>query len=195
MATIRITGGRLKGMSITVLPGAVARYTSSKVREALFNMLGSVEGLSILDLFAGSGSFSIEALSRGAAAATLVEANRKMSDLIGKNLARTDLDKYCQVLHMDVRYAVPLLFVRNCVYDVIFMDPPYEMGYVTQTMALLEKHPLRNSDTVTIAEYSRREGDSFSRFEGLEGAKTRRYGDTIISLFNDDKTPALKERP
>lgn len=189
MATIRITAGKLKGMSIGVLPGDVARYTSSKVREALFNLIGSVEGLSVLDLFAGSGSFSIEALSRGAASATLVEANRKMADLIGKNLARTDLNKYCQVLHMDVRYAVPLLCGRNCVYDVIFMDPPYEMGYVTQTMTLLEKHPLRNSDTVTIAEYSRREGDSLSCFERLEGTKTRRYGDTIISLFKDHKEP------
>lgn len=191
MATIRITGGRLKGMSITVLPGAVARYTSSKVRGALFNMIGDVEGLSVLDLFAGSGSFSIEALSRGAASATLVEANRKMTDLIEKNLARTGLNKYCQVLHMDVRYAVPLLYGRKCMYDVIFMDPPYEMGYVTRTMTLLDEHSLRNSDTITIAEYSRHESDCLSLFEGLEGARTRKYGDTMISLFRDPKTTGV----
>jgi len=183
MGTIRITGGRLKGTSIAVLPGGVARYTSSKVREALFNIIGSVEGLSVLDLFAGSGSFSIEALSRGAASATLVEASGKMTGLIGKNLAGTGLNKYCEVLHMDVRYAVPLLFGRKRVYDVIFMDPPYEMGYVTQTMTLLEKHPLRKSDTITIAEYSRRERDCLSRLEGREGVKTKKYGDTIISVF------------
>lgn len=180
----------MRGMAIGVLPGDVARYTSSKVRQALFNMIGSVEGLSVLDLFAGSGSFSIEALSRGATSATLVEANGKMTDLIGKNLARTDLNKHCQVLHMDVRYAVPLLYGRKCVFDVVFMDPPYEMGYVAQTMTLLEKHLLRNSDTITIAEYSRREDDSLSLFEGLEGAKTKKYGDTIISLFKDRKDPS-----
>jgi len=110
-----------------------------------------------------------------------------MTDLIGKNLVRTDLNKHCQVLHMDVRYAVPLLYGRKCVFDVIFMDPPYEMGYVAQTMTLLEKHLLRNSDTITIAEYSRREDDSLSLFEGLEGAKTKKYGDTIISLFKDSR--------
>ena len=128
MSTIRITGGRLRGMSIQVLSNEVARYTSSKVRQAIFNMIGDIEGRSVLELFAGSGSFSIEALSRGAASATLVEANRKMTDLIAKNLARTGLNKYCQVIHMDVRYAVPLLFGRKCTYDIIFMDPPYEMG-------------------------------------------------------------------
>lgn len=195
MATLRITGGRLKGMSIRVLPGDVARYTSSKVRQALFNMIGSVDGLSVLDLFAGSGSFSIEALSRGAASATLVEANGKMADLIGKNLAGTGLNKYCQVLHMDVRYAVPLLYGRKCMYDVIFMDPPYEMGYVTRAMTLLDKHPLGNSNTITIAEYSRREGDCLSLFGGSEDARTRKYGDTMISLFRGPTTPLFKERP
>jgi 16S rRNA (guanine(966)-N(2))-methyltransferase RsmD len=183
MATLRITGGRLNGMSISVLPGDVARYTSSKVRQAIFNMLGSVEGMSVLDLFAGSGSFSIEALSRGAASATLVEANGRMTDLIGKNLSKTALNKYCQVFHMDVRYAVPLLYGRKRVYDIIFMDPPYEMGYVAQAMALLETHPLYTAHTITIAEYSRRENDSLSLFEGFPGAKTRKYGDTVISIF------------
>jgi 16S rRNA (guanine(966)-N(2))-methyltransferase RsmD len=183
MATLRITGGRLNGMSISVLPGDVARYTSSKVRQAIFNMLGSVEGMSVLDLFAGSGSFSIEALSRGAASATLVEANGRMTDLIGKNLSKTALNKYCQVFHMDVRYAVPLLYGRKRVYDIIFMDPPYEMGYVAQAMTLLETHPLYTAHTITIAEYSRRENDSLSLFEGFPGAKTRKYGDTVISIF------------
>lgn len=74
-------------------------------------------------------------------------------------------------------------------YDVIFMDPPYEMGYVTRTMTLLDEHPLRNSDTITIAEYSRRESDCLSLFEGLKGARTRKYGDTMISLFRDPLNP------
>ena len=67
MNKIRITGGNLKGRTIDVAEGKDARYTSSKVREALFNIIGDVEGKNILDLFAGAGSFSIEALSRGAA--------------------------------------------------------------------------------------------------------------------------------
>ncbi len=190
MSTIRITGGRLNGMSIHVLTNDVARYTSSKVRQAVFNMIGDIEGLSVLELFAGSGSFSIEALSRGAASATLVEANRKMTDLIESNLAKTALNKYCQVLHMDVRYAVPLLFGRKCIYDIIFMDPPYEMGYVMQIMTLLQAHPVYTPDTITIAEYARRENDTLTYCEGFENQKTRMYGDTAISVLRNINLPA-----
>lgn len=190
MSTIRITGGRLNGMPIDVLTNEIARYTSSRVRQAVFNMLGGVEGLSVLELFAGSGSFSIEALSRGASSATLVEADRRMTGLIAKNLTRTGLNKYCQVLHMDVRYAVPLLFGRKCVYDIIFMDPPYETGYVMQIMTLLQTHPLYTHDTIVIAEYSRREAGTLVYCAGFEGHKTRKYGDTVISILRNINLPA-----
>jgi 16S rRNA (guanine966-N2)-methyltransferase len=190
MSTIRITGGRLKGMSINVLANEVARYTSSKVRQAVFNMIGDIEGCCVLELFAGSGSFSIEALSRGASSATLVEADRRMTGLIAKNLAGTNLNKYCQVLNMDVRYAVPLLFGRKCVYDIIFMDPPYETGYVMQVMTLLQAHPLYTHDTILIAEYSRRENDTLAYCEGFGDQKTRKYGDTIITILRNINLPA-----
>ncbi|MEN6617857.1 MAG: 16S rRNA (guanine(966)-N(2))-methyltransferase RsmD [Syntrophorhabdus sp.] len=193
MSTIRITGGKLKGMSIHVSADH-ARYTSSKVRQAIFNVLGNIEGLSVLELFAGSGSLSIEALSRGAASATLVEANSKMVDLIHKNLARTGLNMYCQVLHMDVRYAVPLLYGRKCTYDVIFMDPPYEMGYVAQTMNHLESYPLYTADKITIAEYSRREKDSLEYFQRFDDQRTKKYGDTILSIIKNLNVPAHKEK-
>ena len=172
-------------MSINVLANDVARYTSSKVRQAVFNMMGDIEGCSVLELFAGSGSFSIEALSRGASSASLVEADGRMTSLIAKNLARTNLNKYCQVLHMDVRYAVPLLFGRKCIYDIIFMDPPYEMGYVMQVMTLLKAHPLYTHDTILIAEYSRRENDTLVYCEGFGDQKTRKYGDTIITILRN----------
>ena len=190
MSTIRITGGRLRGMSINVVANEVARYTASKVRQAIFNITGDMEGRSVLELFAGSGSFSIEALSRGAAHATLVEADRGMARLIGKNLEKTALNKYCQVMHMDVRYAVPLLFGRKCIYDIIFMDPPYEMGYVMEIMTLLQAHPLFNPDTIVIAEYSRREKDTLSYCESFNDQKTRKYGDTVVSILRDIHIPA-----
>ncbi len=170
-------------MSISSLPGETARYTSSKVREAIFNIIGDIEGMTVLDLFAGSGSFSIEAVSRGAASATLVESNGKMMDLIGKNLARVALNKYCQALHMDVRYAIPFLYGRNNTYDIIFMDPPYERGYVADVMTILDTNPVYTVDTVTIAEYSGREADTAALFEKRTDARTRRYGDTVITVL------------
>lgn len=172
-------------MSIRSHAGDTARYTSSKVRQAIFNMIGSVEGMSVLDLFAGSGSFSIEALSRGAVSATLVESNKIMVDLIGKNLATAGLNKYCQVFHMDVRYAIPLLYGRNNAFDIIFMDPPYERGYVTYVMTTLETNPLLTVGTVMVVEYSRREADTAALFKDRTGARTRRYGDTVITVLTD----------
>jgi 16S rRNA (guanine966-N2)-methyltransferase len=194
MGSIRITGGKLKGMSINVLSAEFARYTSSKARQAIFNMIGNIEGLSVLELFAGSGSFSIESLSRGAASATLVESNRKMVELIGKNLGKVDLNKHCQVFHMDVRYAVPLLYGRKCLYDIIFMDPPYEKGHVAQTMTLLQSYPLYNTGAVTIAEYSRRENDTIEYFTNIDGQRTRKYGDTLVSIVKNPNVAAHKEK-
>lgn len=119
-----ITGGYLKGKNIAILNNGTARYTSSKVREAVFDLIGEVKDSKVLDLFAGSGSFAIEALSRGAAFATCVEKDRGLVRALKENLGHLFLNKYCHVLNMDVRYAIPFLYKRGYTYDIIFMDPP-----------------------------------------------------------------------
>ena len=83
-----------------------------------------------------------------------------------------------------------MLFGRKCTYDIIFMDPPYEMGYVMQIMTLLQAHPLFTRDTVTIAEYSCRENDTLSYWEGFENQKTRKYGDTVVTILRNSNLPA-----
>ena len=183
MNKIRITGGNLKGRTIDVAEGKDARYTSSKVREALFNIIGDVEGKKVLDLFAGAGSFSIEALSRGAASAMSVENDPERANLLRNNLETLSLNSYCQVLDMDVRYAVPFLCSKGALYDIIFMDPPYEKGYLTETMLLLEKHVIYNRETLIIMEYSKREMIAFSDFPSFRPIKTKRYGDTSITIL------------
>ena len=84
MSGVRITGGRFKGRSIAITRGGPARFTSGKVREAIFDILGPVEGFCVLDLFAGTGSFTVEALSRGAASVTAVEQDPTYSRLAQK---------------------------------------------------------------------------------------------------------------
>jgi len=180
---IRITGGNLKGKTISVSEDNDARYTSSKVREALFNTLGSVEGMSILDLFAGSGSFSVEAISRGAASVTCVENDPGRVTILRSNMESLFLNSYCQVLDMDVRYAVPFLSGRNAVYDMIFMDPPYEKGHVAETLSLFEKHVIYRRDTMVVIEYSKRETIAFSDFQKPVPVKTKRYGDTTVTIL------------
>lgn len=183
MNKLRITGGNLRGRTISLSEGGDARYTSSKVRGALFNIIGDLEGKNVLDLFAGAGSFSIEALSRGAASAMSVENDHERANLLRNSLETLSLNSYCQVIDMDVRYAVPFLCSKGALYDIIFMDPPYEKGYLTETMLLLEKHVICNRDALIIMEYSKRETVVVSDFPSFRPFKTKRYGDTSITIL------------
>jgi 16S rRNA (guanine(966)-N(2))-methyltransferase RsmD len=186
MNKLRITGGYLKGRNIALLKNGAARYTSSKVREAIFNLTGDIEGFKILDLFAGSGSFTIEAISRGAVSATSVEKDGDTASVLQKNLSNLSIDKDCLVLNMDVIYAIPFLCREGYGYDIIFMDPPYIKGLITETMILLKKNILYDNDTIFILEYSRKEEVDLTFWSELQEITTRGYGDTNISIFRTD---------
>jgi 16S rRNA (guanine966-N2)-methyltransferase len=118
---MRVVAGQFKGRTLHAPQGASVRPTSDKVRGAIFNVLGDVEGLRVLDLFAGTGALGIEALSRGAAIATLVDDDANAIDVIGRNIA--PLDAEAESVQRDV-----LRFLRDTVgrsYDLVFLDPPY----------------------------------------------------------------------
>lgn len=178
---MRITGGTCKGRRITVVKGGTTRYTSGKVREAVFNLVGDIESRSVLDLFAGAGSFTIEALSRGAASVTSVEKDRNTALLLKKNLMSLSLDKHCLVLNMDVRYAVPMLARQRKTFDLIFIDPPYESGYVAATVGILKDNPVYHEDSILIFEHSKRE-ELKDVPEAVHEVKIRKYGDTVLSI-------------
>jgi 16S rRNA (guanine966-N2)-methyltransferase len=183
MDKLRITGGYLKGRNIALLKNGNARYTSSKVREAIFNLTGDIKGFKVLDLFAGSGSFTVEAVSRGAAFATSVEKDGDMAAVLQKNLSDLSIDKDCLVLNMDIIYAIPFLCKKGYKYDIIFMDPPYKKGHIEETMLLLKDNVVYNEDTIFIVEYSKREEIGLTFRSSLQEITTRGYGDTKISIF------------
>ncbi len=182
MGDVRVTGGVLKGRTISVPTREGSRYTASKVRAAIFNMIGGVEDYGVLDLFAGSGLFSIEALSRGARRTVCVEKSRPMAGVIKENTRRLGLDKDCLVLNMDVIYALPMLAKKGDRYDLIFMDPPYDMGYVSKTLTLLRGLPVCGDDTLVVVEHSKRE--RLAGPEGWSNMKSRLYGDTVVSFIS-----------
>jgi 16S rRNA (guanine966-N2)-methyltransferase len=189
MSGIRITGGRYKGRSIAAPKGGPARFTSAKVREAVFDLLGTVEGLSVLDLFAGSGSFTVEALSRGAASVTAVEADRRAAALIHRNLETLAADKDCHILNMDVRYALPMLHRQGSQFDLIFADPPYDMGHVAATVELLMRFPIYHGRSCLVFEHSKREEAPVAG-QGFE-MRVRRYGDTHLTLLSCETGDSL----
>lgn len=177
---ISITGGLFRGKKISTYKARKVRYTSSKVRESIFNLIGDVSGLKVLELFAGSGIFSFEAISRGAVSCVLVENDAKMVALLRKNIELLKVKEKCLVLEMDVYRAIPFLYKKGDKYDIIFLDPPYEMGHVSESLKMLRKNPLYAGDSVIVVEHSKREIPELE-----EGKKmvTKRYGDTCVSLF------------
>lgn len=123
---MRITAGQLRGRIVTVpdIPGV--RPTPSKVRQALFNILGSVDGCDILDLFSGSGLMAVEALSRGAASVISIEKDRRIVGGLNAMRRQFDLEKQWQLICGDAERSLGQLQGRR--FDLIFADPPYARG-------------------------------------------------------------------
>jgi 16S rRNA (guanine966-N2)-methyltransferase len=122
---MRIVAGRHKGRRLRAPEGAGTRPTADRVREALFSILGPVEGLHVLDLYAGSGALGIEALSRGAASATFVESARPAAAAIRANLAAIAADD-ADVAVSDAVAWLRAAARRGVAFDLVFCDPPYD---------------------------------------------------------------------
>jgi 16S rRNA (guanine966-N2)-methyltransferase len=121
---MRVVAGELGGRRLVAPPGASAavRPTSDRVREALFSILGGIDGARVLDLFCGTGALAIEALSRGAAGATLVDSH---TALARRNVRQLGLEDRCEVVRSD---AIRFLRRSRQRFDLIFCDPPYRLA-------------------------------------------------------------------
>ena len=169
---MRVVAGLAGGRQLRAPAGRKVRPTSERVREALFNALGSldaVEGAAVYDLFAGTGALGIEALSRGAASAVFVDADRQAISIIKENLVATGLADRARVVQGDVlRYLVdgPAEPV-----DIAFADPPYAFD---EWPALLAVVP---AGLVAIEARAHVELGS-----GWRPLRSKRYGDTVVTL-------------
>src|SRR5262244_1517300 len=128
---MRVIGGNARGRRLKVPKGQTLRPTAARVKEALFNILPhDLSGAKALDLFAGTGNLTIEALSRGATAAILVDASAESGKAIRENVRRLDLTDRTKVLIMPVARALRLLMGQGETFDLIFLDPPYERQWI-----------------------------------------------------------------
>src|SRR6058998_749570 len=121
---MRIIAGGRKGARIFAPKGMDTRPTADRVREAAFNLIGPVDGATVLDLFAGSGGMGLEALSRGAAHATFVESDRDACQTINRNLDKPELEG-ATVLCQDALAALRADARAGTRYDLVLVDPPY----------------------------------------------------------------------
>jgi 16S rRNA (guanine966-N2)-methyltransferase len=122
---MRIVAGSRKGHTIQAPKGLTTRPTSDRVREAAFNLIGPVDGASVLDLYAGSGAMGLEALSRGAASAVFVEAEAGAARAIERNLDKLRLTG-ATLVRQDALTALATEAAAGRTFDLVFADPPYE---------------------------------------------------------------------
>jgi 16S rRNA (guanine966-N2)-methyltransferase len=181
---MRVIGGELKGRRLIVPAGRRIRPTSDRVREAIFDILGPVWTFHrVLDLFAGTGSLGIEALSRGAPEAVFVEQGKGGLTVLRRNLKALGLKSRAWVLPLAVKRGIAVLGERGEVFDLIFMDPPYGKGLVGKTLKEIIQRGIIAPSAVIVAELSPREEIILP--EGLNISQQRRYGDTTLSFFQE----------
>ena len=180
---MRVIGGNARGRRLKAPKGRSLRPTAARVKEALFNILPhDLSGVKILDLFAGTGNITIEALSRGASQAILVDASFESGKTMRENLRRLELAPRTKVWIAPVARALRLLARRGETFDLIFLDPPYDRRLVETTLRIIAQGGLLRNSGVVIAEHSARE-EIASRYESLVLDDQRRYGGTLLSFF------------
>ena len=176
---MRIVAGSRKGHRIAAPKGAATRPTGDRVREAVFSIIGPVEGAAVLDLFAGSGALGLEALSRGAASCVFVERDRDATRVIRANLEKLGLTG-AVVADRDVAAALRDDRGRGRHYDLVLVDPPYE-EWDRHAGALAEHLPaLLEDDALVVVETSDRVEPELP----LDLVTTRRYGSARITVFS-----------
>ncbi len=173
---MRVIAGRLGGRRLLAPRGGATRPTSDRVREALFSVLGVVEGAQVLDLFAGSGALAIEALSRGASRAVLVDSSADAVAVIRRNLAALDLD--AEVHRRDALRYLQAARADERQYDLVFLDPPYRHASTLGRALTDALGPVLGPDARVVSESDRRAPLDL----GLPLLNERRYGDTLIRI-------------
>jgi 16S rRNA (guanine966-N2)-methyltransferase len=180
---MRIIAGSRKGARIFAPPGADTRPTGDRVREAAFNLIGSVrvEGASVLDLFAGSGAMGLEALSRGAVEAVFVESDQDACRAINRNLDKLGLTG-ATVLCQDAARALRTDAATGRRYDLVLVDPPYEMFSSLQNALIPYLPKVLHPDGLLVVETAVREEPELP----LAKRTSRRYGAARLTLFEHE---------
>jgi 16S rRNA (guanine966-N2)-methyltransferase len=181
MAELRVTGGELGGMRLHGPRGRTVRPTTERVREALFSILGDLDGLRVLDLFCGTGALAIEALSRGAATATLVDRDVRLAR---RNVAKLGLSARASVVGSDAAR-----FLRRAepgAVDLVLCDPPYRLAdrFAAELEPLIRRGLAEGGRAVVE---SAPEGAAL-RLE-LPLLVERRYGDTLLRVHAAEGPP------
>ncbi|MGW8313262.1 MAG: 16S rRNA (guanine(966)-N(2))-methyltransferase RsmD [Desulfuromonadales bacterium] len=182
---MRVIAGTSRGRRLVPFTGGNIRPTPDRVREALFSILqsklGRFEGLKVLDLFAGSGALAIEALSRGAFSACLVEMDMESVKVIRSNLARCRMTNQAQVVVGNAWQALQQFGPDS--FDLIFIDPPYDQGLAEQALGEVDRLRILTERGILCAE-TRATESLAEKIGHLSCIDQRRYGTTVLNFYS-----------
>lgn len=182
---MRIVAGTARGRALQG-PKATSRHirpTADRVRETLFNVLGQfLDGQGVLDLFAGTGALALEALSRGAGRAVLVDSDREAQGLVRENARALGFADRAELVALPVQRALEQLGKRGERFELVFADPPYAARVVEDTLAGLAAAGVVVPGGVVMVEHDKRE-DAPAAHAGFERWDQRRFGDTVASFY------------
>lgn len=152
---MRVIAGSARRLLLKTLPGNDTRPTTDKIKETLFNMLNfDLPGSRFLDLYAGSGAIGIEALSRGALHCTFVDNNAKAASIIRENVEHTHFSEQADIIVSEAVSALRRIEKSSDVFDFVFLDPPYDLGYEDSALRFLKSSRIINESSLIIVEMS-----------------------------------------
>ena len=179
MSELRLTGGEYRGRRLRVPPGV--RPTEGRLREALFSIWqGELRGARFLDLFAGAGGVALEAVSRGAATAVMVEGDPRTLRTLKENVATLRAEGSTHLYRMRLPAALTMLHEREAPFDLVFVDPPY--GFADGDRLLAGLPPLIAAGGAVAFEHAARDAAPAAP-AGLAFEETRCYGGSCLSFY------------
>lgn len=180
---MRIIAGSHRGRRIAAPPGTSTRPTADRVREAIFSIVGPIGGLDVLDLFAGSGALGLEAISRGAASATLIEDARPALACIRANVAALEMGEGARVIGRDWRAALAAEARAGTTFGLCLCDPPYTVTDRVMTQLGAALAPLLAAPGIVVIEHSAARPPPDPNGLEIVSRTDRTYGDTAVSVM------------
>lgn len=180
---MRIITGRARGLQLTVPKNMDVRPTADRVKESLFNIIGSkIIGARVLDLFAGTGNLGLESWSRGAEAITFIDESKESLRLVNSNIAKCRAQDCCTVVKGNAVNVAARLSAEGKRYDFAFCDPPYNKGWIEQIIGLFPERSFLNDGGYLIVERSAH--NALPELPAcLENVREQKYGETFIDFL------------
>ena len=179
---MKIISGTIKGSKIEGFNIEGTRPTMDRVKESLFAMINPyLENSVCLDLFAGSGNLGFESISNGSKYCYFNDRNIKCIDVIKRNVKQFKLQDMTKILNLDYRKCLEYLKNNNIVFDIIFLDPPYENECLNEVIDYILKNNMLNDEGIIVCEVNKNYLNE--EWSGLDIIKNRKYGDKLIIIY------------